>query len=130
MIRKAKFLAKEAELRIRYFMEKDCIFCKIVSGKMKADVVLETDKILAFNDINPVSNVHVLIVPKKHIDSVLTVTDADGAGLVAMYGAVASNGKNRGLGAFRVAINGGKFQHVGHLHMHLLAGSKIEWRKL
>lgn len=130
MIKKAKFLAKEAGLRIKYMISKDCIFCKIARGDIATKLLFEDEQVIAFADINPVSAVHILIVPKKHIESVLTITDDDGADLVAMYGAAAKIVKDKGLNAFRVAINGGKLQHVGHLHMHLLAGSKIEWRKL
>ena len=111
-------------------MEKDCIFCKIVSRKIPADLVLETDETIAFNDINPVSDVHILIVPKRHIESVLAVGSENAGDLVGMYEVAGKLVEERKLDAFRLAFNGGKFQHVPHLHMHLLAGSKIEWRKL
>lgn len=130
MLSKAKFLAKEAKLRLTYMTTKDCIFCKIVARKIKSNIIYQNDKVLAFPDINPVSDVHILIVPKRHIDSVLTIDSGDSEDLVAMYGAVAKLVDDKKLDAFRVAFNGGKFQHVPHLHMHLLAGSKIEWRKL
>lgn len=117
-------------MRLKYKLMKDCIFCKIINGEIPKDFILKTDKIVAFDDINPVSAVHILIVPTKHIDSVETVADADGPYLVEMYRTAAKIVKEKNLEAFRLAFNGGKFQHVPHLHMHLLAGSKIEWRKL
>ena len=130
MIKKTKFLIKEARLRIKYKMTKDCILCKIINGEIPKEFILRTDKVVAFDDINPVSAVHILIVPTKHIDSVETVTEAEGLDLVEIYKAAAKIVKEKNLDAFRLAFNGGKFQHVPHLHMHLLAGSKIEWRKL
>lgn len=130
MIRKAKFLAKEAQLRVKYMINKDCIFCKLISGEMKSNFILETGKAVAFDDINPVSDVHILIVPKKHIESVLTVSADDADYLVEMHEVAKKLVADKGLSAFRLAYNGGKFQHVGHLHMHLLAGNKVDWRKL
>jgi len=130
MIRKAKFLAKEAQLRVKYMISKDCIFCKIVSGKIKSNFVVEAEKVVAFADINPVAEVHFLIVPKKHIESVLTISDSDAADLVAMHEVAQKLVEDNRLEAFRLAYNGGRFQHVGHLHMHLLAGKKVDWRKL
>lgn len=130
MIRKTKFLAKEAVLRVKYMTARDCIFCKIVNGKMPAKAVFEDDLVIAFPDVNPVSDVHILIIPKRHIESVLTVSGDDSKDIVAMYLAAQHIVEDKKLGAFRLAFNGGKHQHVPHLHMHLLSGSKIEWRKL
>lgn len=130
MLKKAKFLAKEAQLRVKYIMEKDCIFCKLINGQMKTDFIVETDRVVAFADINPVSDVHILIVPKKHIESILTVGSGDGEDLVEMYNVAKKLVLERKLDTFRLAFNGGKFQHVPHLHMHLLSGKNIQWSKL
>ena len=111
-------------------INKDCIFCKLINGEMKSNFILETGKAVAFNDINPVSDVHILIVPKKHIESVLTVSAGDADYLIEMHEVAKKLVADKGLGAFRLAYNGGKFQHVPHLHMHLLAGSKIQWNRL
>lgn len=121
---------KEANLRIKYKMAKDCLFCQIVEGKLKSKIIAENSGAIAINDINPVAKVHVLIIPKKHIDSVLTINNQDGEVLVGMMELVKSLTEELRLEAFRATFNGGKFQHVGHLHMHLLSGSKIEWEKL
>lgn len=128
--RSLKWLAREAKLRISYKFVKDCLFCKIVKGEIKTGVVLETELAIAFNDINPVSQVHIVIIPKKHIDSAVSVTDADAADVVAMHKAAKQLVDVRKLEAYRLAYNGGRFQHVPHIHMHLLAGSKVEWKKL
>lgn len=130
MIKKAKFIAKEVGLRMRYIMEKDCLFCKIVAGEIKNETVFETENVLAFFDVNPVSDIHILIIPKRHIDSVLTIVEENSKDLVEMYDAVRQIVEKKKIEAFRLTINGGKFQHVSHLHMHLLAGKKIDWNKL
>lgn len=125
MIKKAKFLAKEAKLRIKYMTTKDCLFCKIVKGEIKSSFLKETDKVVAFNDINPIANVHILIVPKKHMESVLDIKSEDGDDLVAMYNVAGDIAKEKKLDGFKLTFNGGKFQHVPHLHMHLMAGKTI-----
>ena len=55
----------------------DCLFCKIIDGDIPCDKVYEDDKVLAFNDINPVAPHHILIVPKKHYDSILDISDKE-----------------------------------------------------
>lgn len=111
-------------------MAKDCIFCKMASGEIKSSVIAENDEAFAVNDINPVAKVHLLIIPKKHIDSVLTLKREDGQVLLAMFDLASELTRNLELEAFRLTFNGGKFQHVAHVHMHLLAGSKIDWERL
>ncbi len=130
MIKKAKFFAKEAVLRARYIMDKDCIFCKIAAGEIKTTPLWESGTVVAFADVNPVADVHILIIPKRHIASVLTINASDGEELVEMYRAAAELVEEKKLEAFRLIFNGGKLQHVGHLHMHLTAGGKIDWKKL
>ena len=130
MIKKVKFLAKEARLRLTYMTNKDCIFCKLINGEIPPKFVYEDDKTVAFADINPIAETHILIVPKKHIESVERISTGDGEILVAMFSVAKKLVSDAGLDSFRLAFNGGKFQHVGHLHMHLVAGQKIEWKKL
>ena len=130
MIKKTKFLLKEVHLRIQYKFMKDCLFCKIIKGEIKAKPLFENKDVLAIADINPVADVHILIIPKVHIDSVLTIGDSDGRVIIEMYKAGQKLVSERKLDAFRFAINGGKYQHVEHLHMHLIAGKKIEWKNL
>ena len=130
MLKKAKFLIKEAHLRIKYMKAKDCIFCKIIAGEIKIKLIAENDNVIVFNDVNPISAVHILIVPKRHIESVLTIGEDDASFLVAMHQMAQQIVKDKNLIAFRLAFNGGSYQHVGHLHMHLLAGWIIQWSKL
>lgn len=130
MLKKAKWLIRELVLRIKYMSAKDCIFCQIISGKIKSKPILETDAVLVINDINPVAPVHILIIPKNHIDSVSTIRQENGTDLVGMFEAAKKLVSQLKLDSFRLAFNGGNFQHVPHLHMHLLAGGKVEWKKL
>ena len=111
-------------------VSKDCLFCKIVEGEVKSNFLDENDRVVAFADINPIADVHILIVPKKHIEGVSTIKNEDSGYLVSMF-AVASNlAKDKKLSAYRLSFNAGRYQHVSHLHMHLLAGGKIQWSKL
>jgi len=103
----------------------DCLFCKIVAGKIPAKIVYEDEDIFAFNDINPLRPVHVLVIPKKHITSLATVTLEDTAVLgkiLAKANEIASiQGSADG---FRVIINTGRVgqQEVLHLHAHIVGG--------
>ena len=130
MIRKVAWFAKEAKLRVRYMTSKECIFCKIIKGEMKSIPILDNNSILAINDINPVAQIHILIIPKKHIESVETVNNQDASDVIEMFKAAQELVKEKKLDAYRLAFNAGRFQHVGHLHMHLLSGGSVKWEKL
>jgi len=130
MFTKTRWLVREAQLRFKYMTVKDCIFCKIVSGKIKCEPVLETDEVLAINDVNPIADIHILIIPKRHIESVLTVKSVDGEMLIKLFEVAQRLVKEKNLSAFRLAFNGGKYQHVPHLHMHLVAGRNVDLTKL
>lgn len=103
----------------------DCVFCKIVTGQLKADILFEDDNILVFKDIFPKAPIHLLIVPKKHIDSLktLTVEDSELMGHIMLQ--LPQLAKRQGLEGFRTIINTGKEggQEVFHLHLHLVGGS-------
>ena len=103
----------------------DCIFCKIVEGKIPAQKVYEDEEMLAFNDISPARPVHVLLIPKKHITSLATATVEDAPVLGRMLAkaneiAVAQGSPD----GFRVIINTGRIGHqeVQHLHIHIVGG--------
>ncbi len=103
----------------------DCLFCKIVEGKIPAQKVFEDDDILAFKDIHPQRPVHVLVIPKKHITSLATASAEDAAVLGKML--VKANEIATAQGSpngFRVIINTGEVgqQEVPHLHMHIVGG--------
>src|SRR3972149_9029664 len=130
MFKKAKWLAKETALRIKYMTSQDCIFCKIIKGEIKVEPIIESKLVIAFNDVNPVAATHILIVPKKHIESVATVGKSDADEIIELFRVADKIVREQKLNAYRLTFNGGSYQHVPHLHMHLLAGGKIEWSRL
>jgi histidine triad (HIT) family protein len=109
----------------------DCIFCKIIKKEIPSKIVYEDELVLAFKDINPAAPTHVLIIPKKHIPTLVDLTEED-AGLIGHIHLTASKlAKDLGLSedGFRVVNNckenGG--QTVFHLHFHLLGGRSMLW---
>jgi histidine triad (HIT) family protein len=107
----------------------DCIFCKIINGDIKSERIYENEKILAFADINPISPVHILVIPKKHIEG-LDYLDNSNAGVMAdIFLAINECAKLKSIdkSGFRVIINTGKDsgQDVFHIHAHLLGGVKL-----
>lgn len=109
----------------------DCVFCQIAKGELPADVVYEDDISVAFKDINPQAPVHVLVIPKKHIRSMLDVTKEDVAligNLFRIANKIAEE-KDISNSGFRLVINTGSQsgQSVWHIHIHLLGGRKMTW---
>ena len=110
----------------------DCIFCKIAAGEIPSQKVYEDDSVLAFKDLSPKAPVHVLIIPKKHIQSVAHF-EAEDKELAAhiFVDVVPKLAKDLGIadGGFRVVMNTGNDggQTVHHLHVHLLGGRKMTW---
>ena len=103
----------------------DCIFCKIVDGKIPSAKVYEDDEILAFKDISPARPVHVLVIPKRHITSLATVTAEDAPLLGRMLTVANQIATEQGSpDGFRVIINTGRVgqQEVPHLHIHIVGG--------
>ncbi len=108
-----------------------CLFCKIVSREIPGSIVYEDDCVLAFNDINPQAPTHVLIVPKRHIDT-LNELQADDDQLVGeLVRRAAVIAKERGISAsgFRTVFNTNREagQTVFHIHLHLLGGRSMAW---
>lgn len=105
----------------------NCLFCRIARGEIPARKVFEDELVIAFHDINPARPMHLLIVPKRHIESLQTVTEGDEAVLGRML-AVANRlaVENGSPDGFRVIINNGRIggQEVPHLHAHLVGGSE------
>jgi histidine triad (HIT) family protein len=108
-----------------------CIFCKIVAGEIPSNKVLENEEFLAFNDINPIAPVHILVIPKKHIKSFNEVDSETMAKITKFIKEVAKKAKIFENG-YRVITNIGENggQEVPHLHFHLLGGTKLAWPKL
>jgi histidine triad (HIT) family protein len=109
----------------------DCIFCKIAAGQIPAKFVYEDSRVVAFRDIKPEARVHILIVPRRHIDRVSSLASDDDFALVGdIHRAAQKIATNEGLSSgFRLVTNSGPDagQTVGHLHYHLLGGRKLQW---
>ncbi|MGB1090675.1 MAG: histidine triad nucleotide-binding protein [Oceanobacter sp.] len=105
----------------------DCIFCKIVAGEIPAKVVYEDDDMLAFHDIAPKADTHLLLIPKRHIVNLHDLQDTDTALIGTMLQRASQITKDMGLTGFRTITNTGKEggQEVFHLHFHLLGGSAL-----
>ena len=107
----------------------DCIFCKIIKGEIPSNKVYEDDEILAFYDVNPAAPIHILVIPKKHIKSLVDLQKNDEALIGKIYGVINKIAEEQGFkdDGFRVIINCGKNggQEVMHLHFHILAGKKL-----
>lgn len=108
----------------------DCVFCKIASNEISSKKVYEDDQIVAFNDLDPQAPVHVLIIPKKHIQSADQIADEDKNIIGKIFMVASKIAKELGLeNGYRIVNNCGEDggQTVPHLHFHLMGGRKINW---
>ena len=107
----------------------DCIFCKIVNKEIPSTIVYEDDMVIAFNDLNPVAPVHILVVPKKHMQDILSVEKEDMKYIEAVVNAIQIITKEKGIAesGFRVVNNCGEDggQTVKHIHFHIIGGEKL-----
>ncbi len=107
----------------------DCLFCKMVAGDIKPDVVFEDENLLAFRDINPQAPVHILIVPKRHIATLNELDDNQLAGQLLLTAVKLASREGLADDGYRAVFNcnhnGG--QAVYHLHLHLLGGRPMSW---
>jgi histidine triad (HIT) family protein len=107
-----------------------CLFCQMVSGEIRPDVVTETDTTLAFRDINPQAPVHVLVVPKVHHPDAVSLTENEPEVMVDLVRTVAAVVAREGLGdGYRLVFNTGARAHqmVFHAHCHVLGGRTMTW---
>jgi histidine triad (HIT) family protein len=109
----------------------DCLFCKIVEGKIPAKKAYEDDDVLAFDDIQPQAPVHVLVIPKKHVATLNDLAEGDDALAGKLFRVAARIAKERGIGdrGWRATVNVGKDAHqlVFHVHLHLMGGRAFGW---
>ena len=107
----------------------DCIFCKIIKGEIPSSKVYEDDNVFAFKDINPAAPIHLLVIPKKHIESLKDLKEEDKEYVWKIHEAINKIAEEQGFinDGYRVVVNCGKDagQQVMHLHYHLLAGEKF-----
>lgn len=107
-----------------------CLFCRIVAGEIPADVVLETERALAFRDIGAQAPTHVLVVPRDHHADVGAAVDTDPALMGEVMAAAVAVARQEGLtGGYRLVANTGDDagQTVHHLHVHVLGGRALGW---
>jgi len=107
----------------------DCIFCKIINKEIKANLVYEDEKFVAFEDINPVAPLHLLIIPKKHIESINHLEEKDKELIGELFLTAQKIAKEQKVDqtGYRLIINVGKDagQTVSHLHLHLLGRKEL-----
>ena len=108
-----------------------CIFCKIATREIPADIVRESDRVVAFRDLDPKAPTHILLIPKEHIVSLAEIEDVHGDVLADIAQAAAHLARAEGIAddGWRLVTNVGPNagQSVFHLHFHLLGGRAMNW---
>ena len=108
-----------------------CLFCKIIAREIPASIVYEDDRLLAFNDINPQAPTHVLVIPKRHIESLDNLQPGDDQIVGELVRRAAAIARERAIAAsgFRTVFNTNRDagQTVFHVHLHLLGGRSMAW---
>ena len=109
----------------------DCLFCKIVNKEIPSDIVYENEHVLAFNDINPIAPVHILIIPKEHIPTLNDLEENHTQTMGELFLAAKALASKKGLSdsGYRTVFNCNKDaqQTVFHIHLHLIGGRKMTW---
>jgi histidine triad (HIT) family protein len=120
------FIIDEVQMTDTY-----CLFCKIASGEINADVIYENDYVMAFRDINPQAPTHVLVIPRKHIATINELVDTDQYVAGALHLAAKDIAKQEGIAedGFRTVMNcnSAAGQTVFHIHLHVLGGRDFSW---
>ena len=108
-----------------------CLFCRIGRGEIPADIVHEDDLVLAFRDINPKAPTHLLVIPRRHVQSAADLHESDAEMLGRLFGVAAQLARDAGVAdkGFRLVTNSGPGagQSVDHLHFHLMGGRQMGW---
>jgi histidine triad (HIT) family protein len=109
----------------------NCLFCKIVAGTIKADIIHENDRVVSFRDINPQAPTHVLIIPRNHVATIndLGNSEADDVGQLFLAARHVARQEGVDESGYRVVMNCGQGagQSVFHIHLHLLGGRSLHW---
>lgn len=105
----------------------DCLFCKMVEGKIPAEKIYEDDHIFVIKDINPKAKVHLLVIPKLHVDSLNDTKEEHAPLLGYMMTSLKNFAREQGLDSFRTIVNTGQGsgQTIFHVHLHLLGGPSL-----
>ena len=108
----------------------DCLFCKIVAGDIPAELVHESETVVAFRDLNPQAPTHVLVIPRSHYPNAAALAQGEPASAAHLFDAARAIAESEGLGnGYRLVLNTGADAHqtVFHVHMHLLGGRPMGW---
>ena len=109
----------------------DCLFCKIIDSEIPGDIVYENDSVLAFNDINPIAPVHILVIPKEHIATLNDLEEKHTQTMGELFLAAKQIASEKGISesGYRTVFNCNKDaqQTVFHIHLHLIAGRQMTW---
>ena len=110
-------------------MSADCLFCRIVTGEIPADVVAKTDEAVAFRDVDPQAPTHVLVVPRAHVADAAALADSDPAMVASLLALARDVAHLDGLDDYRLVFNtgAGAGQTVFHAHLHVLGGRAMSW---
>jgi histidine triad (HIT) family protein len=111
--------------------EKDCLFCKILAGEIPADIVYESESVVAFRDINAQAPTHVLVIPRKHIETINDLDESHKDTVGDLYLAARDIAQQEGIAdeGYRAVMNcnSGAGQTVFHIHLHVLGGRQLTW---
>lgn len=107
----------------------DCLFCKIANGEIKANVVTQDQDFVAFRDISPQAPIHVLIIPRRHVENLNDATDAALLGSLLAHAREVARAEGLAERGYRVVVNTNAEagQSVFHLHAHVLGGRAMRW---
>ena len=109
----------------------DCIFCKIANKEIESAIIYEDDSVIAFNDLNPQSPIHFLVIPKEHISSANDINEDNKEIIGHIFCVINNLAKDKGFDKddYRIVNNIGKDggQSVNHIHFHVLAGRSLQW---
>ena len=110
-------------------MTENCVFCKIVSGEIPAELVYQDENVIAFNDLNPQAPTHLLFVPTLHVENAAALAELSPFVLGALFSAVGKVTKKLSVSDYRTVFNtgAGAGQSVFHAHLHLLSGRDFNW---
>jgi len=111
--------------------EVSCLFCKIINGEISGETVHTDERCVVIRDLNPQAPMHLLVIPREHLESLDDASQRDEAllGHLLRIGARMANEQGHGEGGYRTVVNtgAGAGQSVFHLHVHVLAGRQMNW---
>lgn len=110
-------------------LDSDCLFCKIITGDIPAQIIFRNENVVAFNDINPQAPTHVLLIPTLHVENAAGLARISPTLTADLFIAAAEIAASQGLTGYRTVFNTGEEagQSVFHAHMHLLGGRGLAW---